>query len=407
MRRPRSPPRFTTSAPPADLGAIPPPVTNEPTPTVELHCGRANVIFITGSTNLPPLLKAVQPLLYNGSPPYVAVFAPQTSCKGAASILDANATKHVVKNVANNYAFYYDSTGTQQYCLLDAAGNTVDVGESDVYPTSCLRTRSVANIADYLGPIQAITIVVPSASKQNAISAEAAHLVFGAGGDNGRGLAVVRCALLLHAQLGHRHDPDASRAITVDPTMVWGIDRLSAANLVASMEAIDPSVTESVIGLLSSDFADKSRANLRELAFQQQRPDSTATCPIRTCRHVRQGERPRRPLPDLGRGPPDRDDDERRAVPSGERADHAVHGAEARPRAGRGDHRIRVRAGVRDEGDPHDRARRSGRVPSDVRLRLLLRRAGRPPDAACPTCAGPSDCSGDTPNCNYGFCEKP
>jgi len=259
---------FTTNTTPADLGSIPPPVTNEPTPTVNCTAVAPNVIFITGSTNLPPLLKAVQPLLSAGSPPYVAVFAPQTSCKGAASVLDPDVTKHVVKNVVNNYAFYYDSTGTQQYCLLDAAGNNVDVGESDVYPASC-NYSVVANTADYLGPIQAITMVVPSASKQNAISAEAAHLVFGAGGDNGRASPWSDAHYYFTRSSGTGTTQMVSRATTVDPAMVWGIDRLSAPNLVASMEAIDPSVAESVIGLLSSDFADKSRANLRELAFQQ------------------------------------------------------------------------------------------------------------------------------------------
>jgi hypothetical protein len=271
---------FTTSAPPADLGTIPPPVTNEPTPTVNCTAVAPNVIFITGSTNLPPLLKAVQPLLSAGSPPYVAVFAPQTSCKGAASVLDPDVTKHVIKNVVNNYAFYYDSTGTQQYCLLDAAGNNVDVGESDVYPASCSYSV-VANTADYLGPIQAITMVVPSSSKQNAISAEAAHLVFGAGGDNGRASPWSDAHFYFTRSSGTGTTQMVARASTVDPAMVWGIDRLSAPNLVASMEAIDPSVAESVIGLLSSDFADKSRANLRELAFQQRGqtygylPDST------------------------------------------------------------------------------------------------------------------------------------
>jgi hypothetical protein len=272
---------FTTSAPPADLGTIPPPVTNQPVPTLPCTAVAANVIFITGSTNLPPLLKAVQPLLSAGSPPYVAIFAPQTSCKGAASILDPDVTKHVVKNVVNNNALYYDSTGTQQFCLLDAAGNTIDVGESDVYPASCSYTV-VANTADYLGPVQAITMVVPSSSKQNAISAEAAHLVFGAGGDNGRASPWSDAHFYFTRSSGTGTTQMVARAMTVDPAMVWGIDRLSAPNLVASMEAIDPSVAEGVIGLLSSDFADKSRANLRELAFQQRGqtfgylPDSNA-----------------------------------------------------------------------------------------------------------------------------------
>jgi hypothetical protein len=35
------------------------------------------------------------------------------------------------------------------------------------------------------------------------------------------------------------------------------------------MHAIDPTVSESVLGVLSAEFADKARANLRVLAFQQ------------------------------------------------------------------------------------------------------------------------------------------
>jgi len=260
---------FTTNAAPQDLGTIPPPVTNQPTPTVNCTAVSSNLIYITGSTNLPPLIKAVQPLLYAGSPPFVAVFAPQTSCKGAAAILDPDMTKHVIKNVVNNYAFYYDSSGAQQFCLLDATnGNIVDIGESDVYPASCSYSV-VANTADYIGPVQAITLVVPSASKQIAISAEAAHLVFGAGGDSGRASPWSDPHFYFTRSSGTGTTQLVARTVTVDPTMVWGIDRLSAGNLVASMEAIDPSVAENVIGLLSSDFADRSRANLRELAFQE------------------------------------------------------------------------------------------------------------------------------------------
>src|SRR6185436_2619129 len=131
-----------------------------------------DLIYVTGSTNLPPLIKAVQRLLYADTTPYVAVFAPQTSCKGAAAILDPDPSRHVIRNTANNHAFYYDPAGAQQFCLLDPDGNAVDVGESDVYPASC-NYNIVAGTADYLGPIQAITIVVPSGSKQVAISAEA------------------------------------------------------------------------------------------------------------------------------------------------------------------------------------------------------------------------------------------
>ncbi len=74
-----------------------------------------------------------------------------------------------------------------------------------------------------------------------------------------------------------------SRRLQVTPTAWWGFYRLSAGNLVESMEATPPANAESAIGVLSNDYADRSRANLTELAFQQQGqvygylPDSAPT----------------------------------------------------------------------------------------------------------------------------------
>ena len=253
--------------PPANLGAVPPPVNNQPTPTT--NCADLpNPIYITGSTNLVPLIKAVQPLLRVGSPPYTAVFAPQTSCKGAAAVYDPDPTKHIIKNITNNWAFHYDAAGNQTFCLLDTAGNLVDVGETDVYPSSC-GYAPLPNVADYAGPIQAIVFVVPSSSKQTTISAEAAHLIFAAGGDGGKTTPWTDPRFFFVRSSGTGTTQLTSRVIGLDPTKWWGIDRLSAGNLVASMESVDPNAAENVIGVLASDFADKSRANLRELAFQQ------------------------------------------------------------------------------------------------------------------------------------------
>lgn len=260
---------FTKAVQPVSLGMIPPPISVEPMPTVMCSDASPNIIYITGSTNLPPLLKAVQPLLYDNNPPYTAVFAPQTSCKGAAAVYETSPSKRLIVNTNNNWAFYYNASGVQTFCLLDSAGNTVDVGESDVYPSSC-GYAPMQGVADYPGPIQAITFVVPSGSKQTSISAEAAHLAFSAGGDNGKTVPWTDPHLYFIRSSGTGTTQLPSRAISIDPALWWGIDRLSAGNLVASMKAIDPSLAEGAIGVLSSDFVDNNRANLRELAFQVQ-----------------------------------------------------------------------------------------------------------------------------------------
>src|SRR6185436_15925286 len=239
---------MTTAVTPVPLGGIPPPIITEPTPTVK--CADAgNIIYVTGSTNLPPLIRTVQPLLYAsgpGNPPHTVVFQPQTSCKGVDAVYSPDPTKHVIKNITNNYAFYYDQNGNQTFCLLDLAGNTVDVAESDIYPQSCGYSPT-SGVADYPGPIQAITFVVPAGSNQTSISAEAAHLVFGAGGNGNQTVPWTDPWLYFIRASGTGTVQLPSRAIGVDPAAWWGIDRLSATDLVASMVAVDPSAAERAI----------------------------------------------------------------------------------------------------------------------------------------------------------------
>jgi hypothetical protein len=395
------------SAVPPPPQAAPPPAT-QPVPTVNCVDVAPNPIYVTGSTNLPPLIAAVQPILYQGSPAYTVVFAPQTSCKGADAAYSLDPTKHVIKNITNNYAFFYDTNGKQTFCLLDASGNTVDVGESDVYPTSCSTSyTSTPGVSDDLGPIQAINFVVPSASTQVAISAEAAHTVFAAGGNGGRAMPWTDDQYYFTRGAGTGTTILPSMAIKLDPTRWWGIDRLSATNLVASMVAVDPTAAERTIGVLSSDFADKNRGNLRTLAFQQAGqkfgylPDSTKDSFDKA--NVRDGHYP-------------------------------IWGA------------IHLMAATASGGAPSPAASAlisqlvasmlkqpvltaivaAGFVPScamtvthDAEVGQL--RAYKPAfdcscffeqqvnngaaPARCKSCRGPSDCGGATPACNYGFCE--
>jgi len=388
---------------PAPLGTVPPPLVTEPMPTINCADVSPNIIYITGSTNLPPLLQAVQPLLYKGTPAYTAVFAPQTSCKGAASVYDPSASKHLITNTVNNWAFYYNASGVQTFCLLDAAGNTVDVGESDVYPSSCGYSPTTG-IADYTGPIQAIAFVVPAGSSQRAISAEAAHLVFAAGGDGGRAVPWIDPHYYFVRSSGTGTTQLPSRAINVDPTTWWGLDRLSAGNLVDSMKAIDPSVAERAIGLLSSDFADDNRDNLRELAFQQrgQRfaylPDST---PVSTDKaNVRDGH-----YPIWG------------AIHFLAATDNGVPSAAAR---------ALVNQFIVPKLDENLVSAIIGagfvppcamKVTHSMEVGTLT--AFQPPfgcscfyenqvnhTTACHACTSPADCTSAAPACNYGFCEK-
>jgi hypothetical protein len=389
--------------PPANLGTTPPLVNAQPTPTIT--CAdptRPNVMYVTGSTNMLPLLQAVAPLLAANDPPYVAVFQPQTSCKGAGSMFDPDPTKHVIKDIPGNWAFFYDAQGIKNYCRLSPDGDPVDVGQSDIHARTC-GFEAKPGIADYTGPIQAINFVVPAGSSQRAISAEAAHLLFGAGGNQGMILPWTDPKMYFVRSWGTGTIQLASKAINVPPTAWWGIDRLSADNLRDSMEGIDPSLAEKAIGVISSDFADRARANLRTLYFQGigqtagYLPDSSPTSYDKA--NVRDGHYPIW-------GPIHLYTATTNGVPS-PAADALVR----RFSVPKMDQRL-VEAVVASGYIPAcamrvKREQEMGPVMSyqpqfgcgcfyDSRVN------GR---SSCQTCAGPGDCPASRPACNYGFCE--
>jgi hypothetical protein len=389
---------------PANLGAVPAPVNSQPPPTIPCAdpVARPNVIYATGSTNFPPLLQAVAPLLAAKDPPYTVVYQPQTSCKGAGAMFEGDPARRIIKDIPNNWAFFFDAEGKKTACTLDPLGNAVDVGESDVYARTC-GYEPRPGVADYPGPIQAITFVVPAASSQRAISAEAAHFLFGTGGNQGMVAPWIDPRLYFVRSAGTGTVQLTSKAINVPAGAWWGIDRLSSDNLRDSMEGVDPGSAERAIGVLSSDFADRARANLRVLHFQAggqlcgYLPDSGPNSFDKL--NVRDGHYPIW-------GPIHLYTATSNGVPS--------PGADA----------LVTRFSVpRLEQPLLDAIIAAGYIPScamrvkrDQEMGPLMsfqpqlgcgcyfegKVNGR---SACTSCAGPGDCPAGRPACNYGFCE--
>jgi hypothetical protein len=138
----------------------------------------STAVFTSGSSAFVPVLQAVAKVL--GSSVSIVNQSPG-SCEGLGFIL--NGTKDT------DSASWLKSDGTAVTCTLPTMGasaaSIVDIGLSDVYPSTCTATFDStlpavgAGFADFLGPVQAMTIAVPTASTENLISAEAAYMVFG------------------------------------------------------------------------------------------------------------------------------------------------------------------------------------------------------------------------------------
>jgi hypothetical protein len=252
-----------TIAPPAPT---PPAVPVKIMPVAHCTDGAPTVIYLTGSPEVAPVIRAVQASLDLTPSSYRAVFLPQTSCQGAAAILDPSPAKHVIMNEANNWPFYYDANGLQVSCLLEDAGHTVDIGESDVDPSAC-GYAPVAGAADFTGPIRTAGFVVqPFSSSEDAISAEAAHLMFAAGGDGGLTTPWTNPAVYFLG--GEDTTRLASPAIGAAPDGWWGTVQ-SPNDAFVSLLATDPALGKSAIGLFSGDVLDSRRGQLRELAVQR------------------------------------------------------------------------------------------------------------------------------------------
>ena len=176
-------------------------------------------------------------------------------------------------------ATYWDTTGSADLtCNLTAiTGNIVDIGVSDVFPTTCGSTYTLANgVQDFHGPVQSMTFAVPVTSTQQSISVEAAYMVFGFGGDTTAdqvapwtdptamevrsatsGTQQMISAALAQVGSGFSAAKVKGVANSGSGVVLTGLTTLAAANN-----------QEKAIGFLAMDVIDANRASVRPLAFQ-------------------------------------------------------------------------------------------------------------------------------------------
>jgi hypothetical protein len=268
---------------------IPPLVNPLPAPTLSCKAGATNMIYMYGAADFAPLLQAAQPLLSASNPPYRAVFQNASSCAGVASIFDPSRSlmKDPINPGSGGWAFYFDDAGRQVNCLLDPAGNTIDIGVSDLYAPTCNAGYQPGPVVgEYIGPVVPFVLSVPATSTEQSISVEAAHAVFGHGGRMNDARFKDAMPWTDPNYYFVRNSGAASTVLTsllvdVPASGFWGVDRLSTENLRDSLLA-STAVSQS-IGIVSIDYNDKNRGNLRALYLQaaQQKcgyqPDSSPT----------------------------------------------------------------------------------------------------------------------------------
>ena len=247
-----------------------------------------SIIYVTGSSNFPPFLKTFAPVLAVDN--YSVVWVTTNSCAGVDSIYNEfsgaappilDPKKQTLSEKAGRETDFYAKDGTTVPCLL-AGSVQVDIGEGEIYAKTCQQTIGYdptnpvaqANVGEYIGPIMAMAFGVPSASSQNAISAEAAQVVFGRGGNGPDGTgASTKLPYTDPIQFFNRASSTAtnqimSRGMQIDPTKWWGVDQKTASNMAKQLKQVPEQLKEKTIGIIGTDTADGVRGDVKELAFQ-------------------------------------------------------------------------------------------------------------------------------------------
>jgi hypothetical protein len=263
---------------------------------------RSRPIFMQGSTNFTPFIGAMAPLVAKNG--FVLVWQPTSSCTGAgAGGFDVAPGHNLMTNptaAGQAYASFYDVNGAGTPCLLgssprspDGSSEVTDIGESDVFANDCPLPAAQAewipgsadypSVGHYLGPIQAMVFVTPPSSTQRVVSAEAARVVFGMGGNQGASSPWINPDRTFMRGPTTGTNNILSRAIDVPSDKWWGIDAKTASAMQTLILTTSAADAEATIGTLSIDLADKVKDSLHILYFQAKGqlagflPDSTAS----------------------------------------------------------------------------------------------------------------------------------
>ncbi|HET6585352.1 MAG TPA: hypothetical protein VFG69_17965 [Nannocystaceae bacterium] len=239
------------------------PCSDLPSPTIGL-----------GGSAAKPLLALFAAELAALPEPVSLVFQSTTSCFGITAYID--------DTPMTGTASFWDTDGVEQTCELPVVGITPDYGLLSIEPTLCEGVTAVPDgIGEFIGPVTPWSMIVPVASSQTTISAEAIYFAYGFGASEG-----MVAPWTVDAELYARNATASSQialaiAANIPIGKFKGVDTMTAPNMVTSV-AMSPE-PEAALGFVGAEVADLNRDTIRTLAFQAYDqtcgywPDSTST----------------------------------------------------------------------------------------------------------------------------------
>jgi ABC-type phosphate transport system substrate-binding protein len=247
--------------------------------------GYTNPVYMAGSSAAQPLLQQLAVAI--GSSISIIYQAP-SSCQG---VNDLTGPSNPQDSSSANF-LDPNNSGTPTACDPTNGGTTplglyVDIGVSDVYPATCNAFSAVplpgSGQKEFHGPIQAMTIAVPSTSTQTSISAEAAYVLFGWAGQSGNTVApwtdptqmfIRKPTSGTESMIGWAIGLPPSKWLAPSPNEGGLPQQLGGSGAVVT--ALKGATNaETAVGILATEYVDQNRGTLKALAFQAKDPHTS------------------------------------------------------------------------------------------------------------------------------------
>lgn len=381
-----------------------------------------NPVYIAGASAVQALIEQAQRALNDVDAGITLVYQNVGSCEGPPALIGSG----TITSTPNYYTFDDASDpkkATGRTCTPPAAGVAPDISVADVTAATCGRNLGGGeeytpgpNHLEIGGAIQAMTFAVPSTSSETAISAEAARVVFGFAAEEH-----VVAPWTLGSNVHHRRPTSgtqilAAAAIGLNSNL-WAGEQLGGnGNVVAALKAATDK--NSAIGLLASSAADKERGELRILAFQSEGqacgylPDSSATSFDKV--NVREGRYgifgPMQFLVNVN-------DSQLPVAVSANSDDHvraAIDFLTLSDSLDKESQLVMLEAAVSASVIPPCamKVQRADEYSEPVSYEpeqachCFFEVNAGVANHGCVSCESDADCGGDTPSCNFGYCEK-
>jgi hypothetical protein len=240
-----------------------------------------NIVYISGSSAVAPLLTVLAHALLTLSTPLTLVYQKPGSCVGVNDVLNG-------LPLDGQAAIYWSSvTDAGTACTIpvaDAGSTLVDIGVSDVFAQSCFPLPGgLVGVGDFLGPIQTETFIVPKLSTQPSISATAAYFVWGFGAQSGV-TPWTNASVLFRRNASSGTQTMISAGIGV-PVALWkGIDAGGSSGVLTDVAGATASTAEQTLGIVAlTDVSPALLPQITVLAYKHYDqtcayyPGSTAT----------------------------------------------------------------------------------------------------------------------------------